>query len=78
MIPFCPKCGSTEFEILWGWPGVYSDCECVNGHQFTLKSSADTFSKAIKAAKEKKDNDPYTGGFDIMQQWQKDQQKKQK
>lgn len=72
----CPRCGS-DSKILWGWAGEYYDMMCKSGHNWTYdfkKETKTAFNEkslylfAVKAAKEKSQNQPgyFSGGFDIM------------
>lgn len=85
----CPKCGAEKSKILWGWPGVYYDMVCSNGHDWTYEFKTggktaktygtgdirDLFRRCVRAAKEK-DEDAISGGFDIMRQFQRKQKGK--
>jgi len=31
----CKECKSEKSKIIWGWPGVYYDMLCPNGHLWT-------------------------------------------
>lgn len=68
----CPKCGSKESKIIWGWDGSYYDLICSGGHQWTydFKRTVEEplYLKAVKLARARSQNDPgyFTGGFDIV------------